>query len=70
MDCGVSVARPWITSSRGQQCGDQGSEELNTEADRVSQSRRYTCDPQVLGWVLWKHTHWASATPSMRPSKS
>jgi hypothetical protein len=40
MDCGVSVARPWITSSRGQQCGDQGSEELNTEADRVSQSRR------------------------------
>ena len=29
-------------------------------------TRRYTYDPQVLGCVLWKHTHWASATPSMR----
>ncbi len=32
--------------------------------------RRYTGDPLVLGSPLWKHTHWASATPSMRPSKS
>lgn len=36
----------------------------------VSRIRRYTGDPLVLGVPLWKHTHWASATASMRSSKS
>jgi hypothetical protein len=30
--------------------------------------RCYTGDPEVLGCPLQNHTHWASVTPSMRPS--